>query len=205
MRITRKAFFALCALAPFGYVLATRERPQPRRGRPAGGYGPNYFPNVLLSTHENKKVRFYDDLLRDKIVVISFMYVQCAGICLPVLRNLVQVQKMLGDRVGRDIFMYSITLDPENDTPEVLRSHAEILEVGPGWLFLTGEPEDVELLRHKLGFWDRDPVLDADKTQHGGMVLYGNEPMQRWAACPGQGRPEWMTKSILWVAGPKKM
>ena len=76
------------------------------------------FPNVTLTTHEGKKVKFYDDLMKDKIVIINFMYVKCEGKCPGTTANLVKVQKLLGDRVGKDIFMYSITLKPEEDTPE---------------------------------------------------------------------------------------
>src|SRR4026209_1555209 len=76
-----------------------------------------YFPNFELTTHEGKKVHFYDDLIKDKIVVINFMYANCQGVCMPVTMNLKKVQNLLGDRVGRDIFMYSITLKPEEDTP----------------------------------------------------------------------------------------
>lgn len=200
MKITRRALLALSALAPPAWVLAAQRKRRPRRGRPTGGYGANYFPNVVLRTHQNKEVRFYDDVLKGKVVVFSFMYSQCEGICVPVTTNLVKVQEMLGDRVGRDIFMYSVTLDPENDTPEVLKKYAEMHGVGPGWWFLTGKFDHIELIRYKMGFWDRDPELDADKSEHSGMVLYGNEPLQRWAACPGQGRPEWIVRSILWVA-----
>src|ERR1043165_6126352 len=78
------------------------------------------FPNVALTTHEGKKVKFYDDLLKDKIVIINFMYVKCEGTCPGTTANLVKVQKLLGNRVGKDIFMYSITLKPEEDTPETL-------------------------------------------------------------------------------------
>jgi protein SCO1/2 len=70
-----------------------------------------------LTTHEGKKVKFYDDLIKDKIVIINFMYVKCEGTCPGTTANLVKVQKLLGDRVGKDIFMYSITLKPEEDTP----------------------------------------------------------------------------------------
>ena len=105
------------------------------------------FPNVTLTTHEGKKVRFYDDLVKDKIVIINFMYVKCQGSCPGTTANLVKVQKLLGDRVGKDIFMYSITLKPEEDTPEKLAAYAKAYKVGPGWQFLTGNPQDVELLR----------------------------------------------------------
>src|SRR5215510_2083471 len=68
-----------------------------------------YFPNVALTTHEGRKVRFYDDLIKDKIVTINFMYADCDGVCPGITANLARVQKLLGDRVGRDIFMLSCT------------------------------------------------------------------------------------------------
>ena len=86
-----------------------------------------YFPNFELTTHEGKKVHFYDDLIKDKIVVINFMYVKCQGVCMPVTMNLKRVQNLLGDRVGRDIFMYSITLKPEEDTPQELKRYVRCL------------------------------------------------------------------------------
>jgi len=69
--------------------------------------------------------------------------------------------------------------------------------VGPGWWFLTGEPGDIELLRRKLGFVDPDPVIDADPLQHSGVVLYGNEVLDRWAACPALTKPEQIVRFLL--------
>jgi protein SCO1/2 len=163
-----------------------------------------YFPNVELTTHEGKKVRFYDDLIKDKIVVINFMYAQCEGICPGITANLVKVQKILGDRIGRDIFMYSITLKPEEDSPKELQNYVEMHRVKPGWLFLTGKPDEIDMLRRKLGFSDTNPKLDKDKSNHIGMVRYGNEPRQWWAMCPGQANAEWIVSSILWMDGPKR-
>ena len=162
-----------------------------------------YFPNVVLTTHEGKKVRFYDDLIKDKIVLINCMYAKCDGVCPGITANLVRVQRALGARVGRDIFMYSISLKPEEDTPMMLKHYAEMHHVGPGWLFLTGNPADIELLRRRLGFTNPDPKLDADKTQHIGMVRYGNEPLQLWAACPGLAHASWIVESVGWVDWPK--
>jgi protein SCO1/2 len=158
-----------------------------------------YFPNVELITHEGKKVRFYDDLIKDKIITLNFMYATCDGICPTITRNLAKVQQMFGEMVGRELFMYSITLKPALDTPEVLYKHAQEMNVKPGWLFLTGKPEDIELIRRKQGFVDPDPELDKDKTNHIGNVRFGNEPMQTWAACPGLGKPELIVESLLWM------
>ena len=158
-----------------------------------------YFPNLTLRTHDNRTVRFYDDLIKDKVVLINFMYAECDGICPGMTANLVKVQKRLGPRVGRDLFMYSITLEPAHDTPRVLSEYARAHGAGPGWTFLTGRPADVERLRRSLGFVDPDPVVDKDKSNHIGNIRYGNEPAMLWAACPGLADADWIVESISWV------
>ena len=161
----------------------------------------HHLPNVPLTTHTGRRVLFYDDLIKDKKVIVNFMYVKCKGICVPVTSNLVRVQKRLGDRVGRDIFMYSITLKPAEDSPEDLHQYAEQHGVGTGWLFLTGTPSDIDRLRRALGFVYDDPAEDADTSNHIGMLRYGVEPLTRWAACPGMANPEHIVRSILWDLG----
>jgi protein SCO1/2 len=161
-----------------------------------------YFPNLTLLTHEGREVRFYDDLVKDKMVLFNFMYATCTGVCPTVMLNLSRVRKILGDRVGRDIFMYSFTLKPKEDTLPVLAEYAEKHGLKPGWSLLTGKPDDIELLRHTLGFYDSNPELDRDTSNHIGIVRYGNEPLMRWGACPGMSTPEWIAKSILWVDWP---
>ncbi|HYE40733.1 MAG TPA: SCO family protein [Ramlibacter sp.] len=156
-----------------------------------------HFPNVLLKAHDGRVLRFYDDLLRGKIVMINFMYIACGdGTCPLTTVTLRKVQQMLGPRAGRDVFMYSISLNPEYDTQEALAAYAKAFEVGPGWLFLTGAPADIERLRRSLGFYDRDPVADADKTQHVAMVRIGNERRQLWSMASALLSPESMIKSL---------
>src|SRR5262249_39406059 len=101
-------------------------------------WGANYFPNVELVTHEGKRVRFFDDLLKDKTVVLNFIYTSCPDACPLETAKLAEVQAILGDRVGVDTFFYSISIDPQHDTPEVLADYAKRFRAGPGWLFLTG-------------------------------------------------------------------
>jgi len=117
--------------------------------------------------------------------------------------TLVGVQRLLGPRVGRDIFLYSISLDPAHDTPRVLSAYARQFKVKPGWLFLTGGAEAVEALRKSLGFVDPDPVVDQDKSQHIGMVKYGIERLERWAACPIFVKPETIVRNLLRIE-PKR-
>src|SRR5207244_10357767 len=93
------------------------------------------LPDVALVTQQGKTVHFYGDLIKDKKVVINFLYTRCRGICVPVTANLVRVQKLLGDRVGRDIFFYSITLKPEEETPKALDEYAAMRGDAPGCRF----------------------------------------------------------------------
>jgi len=162
-----------------------------------------YFPNVALRTQDDQPVRFYDDLLKDKAVTINFFFARCEEICPLVTANLAKVQKLLGDRVGRDLFMYSISLKPEQDTPARLKAYAEMHGARPGWTFLTGAPADVELLRRSLGFTNPSAKVDKDLNQHIGNVRYGNEPLMLWAACPGQASAEWIVESVSWVIHPE--
>jgi protein SCO1/2 len=161
-----------------------------------------YFPNLVLTTHEGRKVRFYDDLIKDKIVLLNFMYVKCEGICMPITMNLKRVQDLFGKRRGRDIYIYSFTLKPEEDTVASLREYAQMHHVKPGWTFLTGSVSDMELLRRKLGYVDPDPEIDRDKSNHLGVIKYGNEPLERWAGCPGMSKAAWIVKSVSWLDWP---
>jgi protein SCO1/2 len=144
----------------------------------ANHYGANYFPNVTLTTQDGTKVHFYDDLIKGKIVVIDLIYTQCVDACPLETARLVQVQKMLGDRVGKDIFFYSISIDPTHDTPAVLKSYAEKFHVGPGWTFLTGKKEDIDLVSKKLGLYSEPDPNDRDG--HMPAVILGNEPAGQW-------------------------
>lgn len=201
--VGRRAFLAGLAASPLGaWLLLNGWKPSPKKIRK--GFHEGYFPNVPFTTHRGKRVRFYRDLIRNKIVVIHFMYTFCQGVCLPVTANLAQVQKILGNRMGRDIFFYSITLDPERDSPETLNAYARRHHAGRGWVFLTGLLEDIDHVRRKMGFVDPDPVVDRDKSQHAGMLRYGNERLQRWSGCPGQADPAWIAKAIRFVDWPKK-
>ena len=141
-------------------------------------YGANYFPNIVLTTQDGVKVHFYDDVIKGKSVVIDLIYTHCVDACPLETARLVQVQKMLGDRVGKDIFFYSISIDPTHDTPKVLKEYAEKYHVGPGWTFLTGKKADIDLISKKLGLYtEPDP---NDRDGHTPSVLIGNEPTGQW-------------------------
>ena len=161
-----------------------------------------HLPNVPLLTHEGKRVMFYDDLIKDKIVTLNFFYAKCDEICPAVTANLARVQKLLGADVGTKLFMYSFTLKPEMDDVRAIRDYREMFHAKPGWTFLTGKPEDLEKIRRGIGFQYPDPAIDKDKTQHIGNVRYGNEPLMLWAACPGLGNAPYVAESISWMLKP---
>jgi protein SCO1 len=162
-----------------------------------------HLPNIPLVTHEGKQVLFYDDLVKNKNVSMNFFYANCDEICPLVMANLAKVQRLLGKQVGRDLFMYSFTLKPTEDSVDDIREHRKNLGARPGWTFLTGKPEDIETIRAAIGFKYPDPVIDGDKTQHIGNLRYGNEPLMLWSACPGMANAEWIAETLQWMIRPQ--
>jgi len=172
------------------------------RGCAGPGDGPyaEYFPNVVVRTHDGRQALFYRDLLRGKTVIINCMSVE-NEVHHPVTANLVNVQRLLGERLGRDVFMYSLTVDPERDTPQVLRAFAGKHGIQPGWLFLSPDTDDLDLLRGRL-------FADAGARHHGsapardcsmGLVRYGNEAVGLWGSVPARSEPESIVKRLAWV------
>ncbi len=165
-----------------------------RAAPPGSPWGKDYFPDVPLVTQDGKTVRFYGDLVEGKRVVINFIFTRCTKACPLETANLVRVKKRLGARAGRDVFMYSITLDAAHDTPEVLRQYAERFHAGEGWLFLTGRREDIDLIRAKLG--DRTKV-----ENHAVGLVLGNDPAGQWTTLSAVDDPGFLAMCIEeWMA-----
>jgi protein SCO1 len=156
-------------------------------------WGANYFPNVPLTTQDGKTVHLYDDLLKGKMVVLNLIYTHCLDSCPLETARLAEVQRLLGDRVGKDIFFYSISIDPENDTPAALKAYAEKFHAGPGWLFLTGKKADIDLVAHKLGLY-YDPGLNRDG--HTVDLMIGNEPTGQWTRNSATDNPRFLATNI---------
>jgi protein SCO1/2 len=148
-------------------------------------------PNVALRTQDGKKVRLCDDLLRDKIALINFFYTRCTAVCGLATSNLLKVERALGDRLGNEIVMVSVTIDPDHDSPKVLKEYAERHGTGPAWYFVTGERREIMLLRDRLGL--RDP---GDTATHTELVVYGNAATGQWAATPVLASPRSLVRNI---------
>jgi len=145
----------------------------------AGQWDGGYFPNHELTNQDGQVLRFYDDVIKGKVVAINFMYTSCQEVCPVETAKMREVQRKLGDRVGRDIFMYSISIDPEHDTPEVMKAYAEKFQAGPGWQFLTGKQAEIDELQKRLGLYSR-AIQDEDRLDHNVSLVLGNEVTGRW-------------------------
>jgi protein SCO1 len=207
-RLARRNFLGMAATAavaanvPRAAVAAAGEFVPETQATARNRIQQQHLPNIPLITHEGREVHFYDDLVKGKVVTLNFFYALCGDVCPLVTANLVEVQKLLGERVGRDVFMYSFTLKPEADDVLAIQYYREAFGAGPGWTFLTGRPDDMEVLRRAIGFTNPNPAVDKDTTQHIGNVRYGNEPLMLWAACPGMASPSFIAESISWALAP---
>ena len=179
---------ACCLVAAVGLFASVRVSTASSR------WGADYFPNVTLTTQDGRSVRFYDDLLKGKIVAINLIYTSCQYNCPLETARLAQVQKLLGDRMGKDVFFYSITIDPKHDTPAVLKAYAEQFGAGPGWLFLTGDQTDIDLLGRKLGLYSLPNP--ANKDGHTPMLLVGNEATGQWMQNVATSQPSSLARTI---------
>jgi len=170
-----------------------------RVGLTAQSWHAQYFPNVELTTHTGARVHFYD-LIKGKTVAIELIYTTCQFACPLETARLAQVQDLLGDRMGKDVFFLSISIDPAHDTPAVLKAFAEKYHAGPGWTFLTGKAEDIELLSKKLGLYSTpDP---ENKDGHIPALLIGNEATGQWMRGSALDNPK-MTATMIgnWMGG----
>lgn len=161
--------------APANSSVATSPTPAKSISRSDIDRARNYFTDTELTTHEGSKVRFYSDVLDDRIVMINVMYTNCKGACPLLTQKLSQVSRELGDLYGQSIYFVSISNDAERDTPEVLAEFARKQNVNlDGWTFLTGPKQDVDAVIKKIGLYT--PRFE----QHKAIILLGNTRTGHW-------------------------
>jgi len=154
----------------------------------------HYFPDVSLVNQDGKTVRFYSDLVRGHVVVIDSMFADCGAACPIMVERMAKVQAALGDRVGRDVYLLSITVDSDNDTPAKLHAYAERVGAKSGWQFLTGSKTNVDLVLKKLGQY-----VDS-RDAHSNLFIIGNEPTGLWKKAFGLAAPEEIVRIAQSVA-----
>jgi len=170
---------ALLALAACGSAEDSARAPSSDQG--GAVWGADYFPNTTLTTHKGERVQFFDDLVKDKVVAINFIYTSCPDACPMETERLLEVQRLLADRMGEDVHFYSISIDPEHDTPEVLAAYVEQWKIGPGWTFLHGSRDEVRALQQKLGVYNGElEDIVGRKQDHKLTLVIGNQRSGRW-------------------------
>ena len=148
-------------------------------------------------------MRFYDDLLKGKSVAVNIIYTSCKDECPLETARLAQLQRLLGARMGKDIFFYSISIYPEHDTPAVLKAYMESFGVGPGWTFLTGNAADIRAVTKKLGLSRYSDA--ANKDGHTAILMVGDVPAGQWVRHSAVDNPEFLASSLATFFGWRDM
>jgi protein SCO1 len=180
----KSIFFALICFV-LGLVEVSAQQPAPQTST-----AETYFTDTVLINQNGQKMRLYSDLLKGRTVIINSFFATCAGSCLPMSRNLEKVQQALGDRLGKDAYILSISVDPTVDTPTALKAYAKKLNARPGWYFLTGTKPNVDLVLKKLG-----QFVDS-KTDHLNIFIIGNERTGLWKKAFGLAKSEELVKVV---------
>ena len=154
------------------------------------------IPDVRVLDQDGKAVRFYTDLVKDRVVAVNFVFTTCTTICPPMGANFAKLQKLLGDRAGRDVHLISVSVDPTTDTPERMKAWAQKFGAGPGWTLVTGDREEVTRLLKSLG------VYTANISDHSPLVLLGNDARHQWTRAYGLAAPAKLAELIGDMAAP---
>jgi protein SCO1/2 len=156
-----------------------------------------YFTDVELTDQDGRKLRFYSDVLKDKTVVVNAFFTTCTSVCPPMNRNMEKIQEALGDRVGKDVVLVSISVDPETDTPARLKEYSKKFHAREGWMFLTGKKENVDWALYKVGQY-----VEA-KDDHTTVIIVGNEATGLWKKAFGMAKPADLLQIVKSVADDK--
>ena len=193
IRYPKARNIVVVAIIVFGGSLSVAAQTNnPPRPEQAAAESParKYFTDVVLLNQNGERMRLYSDLLQGKVVIINSFFATCQGSCLPMNRNLEKVQEALGDHVGKDVFIISISVDPEVDTPASLKEFAKKLHARPGWYFLTGDRQNVDFALNKLGQYVNN------KQDHLNIFIIGNERTGLWKKAFGLARSDELVKVV---------
>ena len=149
-----------------------------------------YFGDIELVNQKGEPVRFYSDLLHDRIVVINTFFTECAGACPMMAANYAAIQETVGDRLGKDVLLISISVDPKVDTPAKLTAYAQRFKARPGWVLLTGSQANVDGVLAKLG------ASAAERTDHSNLFFIGNLRTGLWKKAFGLAKPDELVKVV---------
>jgi protein SCO1 len=143
------------------------------------GVGKVQIPDLDLRDQDGRKIRFYSDLIKDKVVVISFFYTSCVSSCTLQGQTFSKLQSLLGDRLGKSVFLISVTTDPARDSSAQLKSWGKRYDVKAGWTLVTGE--EAELNKLLLPFTG----MRAGAAMHLPSTFVGNDKTGVWTSAAG--------------------
>jgi protein SCO1/2 len=144
----------------------------------------HYFGEIPLVNQDGQTMRLYSDVLKGRTVVINAMFTSCTGACPLMSNNMAKIQEWVGDRLGKDIYLVSISVDPANDTPAKMKEYAARFKARPGWYFLTGSKENVNAALAKLG------QAVETREAHTNLFLVGNDKTGLWKKAFGLAKPD---------------
>lgn len=153
--------------------------PTPTKGTTTIAPNSIKIPDTVVYNQHGRKLNFYTDLVRGKTVAINFIFTTCTTICPPLTATFRKLQQELGERVGRDIELISISVDPTTDVPERLKEFSAKFKAAPGWTFVTGNKPEIDQLLKALG------AAVGDKNDHTPMLLIGNDAAGYWTRTYG--------------------
>jgi cytochrome oxidase Cu insertion factor (SCO1/SenC/PrrC family) len=155
------------------------------------------IPDVEVLDQDGNALHFYTDLIKDKTVAINFIFTNCTTICPPLAATFARLQKELGDKVGRDVHLISISVDPLTDTPERLKAWGAKFKAGPGWTFVTGEKQELDKLLNALG------AAVSKREDHTPALIIGNDSKGVWTRTYGLAKISQITGVIQNVMAGK--
>lgn len=190
----RLSLFVACCLLASAPAAAQAGREQKRAAAPGVevdiGGSKVTIPDLPMTDHEGRKVRLYSDLIKDRVVVLSFFYTSCVYTCTRQGKTYSELQALLGERLGKSVFLISVTTDPARDTPEQLKAWAERYKVRPGWVLVTGEEAEMnQLLVQFTG-------NTAGGNMHLPSTFIGDDRRGLWTGAAGMFTPEQLLKVI---------
>ena len=148
------------------------------------------IPDVKLFNQHGEEVNFYSDLIKNKIVAINFIFTRCGMTCPLLGYKFGRLQKSLGERVGSEVYLISVSIDPVNDTPEKLKAWSEPFNKGEGWTQVTGSKQNVDYLLKAL------EAFAPDTEDHSTMVLMGDESQGEWKRLDGLSSAETLKTAL---------
>jgi protein SCO1/2 len=161
-------------------------QPANNAGSPPEGQKPDQrkaIPDAELYNQDGKKIHFYSDLIKDKVVIVSFFFTSCSLICPMQGESLSKLQAMLGERLGKDVYLVSVSMDPEADPPERLKIWGTQFGARPGWTLVTGKKSEIDKVAMAL---TGAPTVKGD---HSPVVFVGSDKTGRWIRAYGLGEP----------------